>query len=125
MESALLGLVAQKIGSMITEETSLFLNFKKDFEWLNKKLIDIQGYLRDADAQSSPRRSVKSWLLNVENIALDAEDILDECAVQSRGTDNEISQSSCVCAFSYCELAFRYKMARRIKDVKSPFRLPL
>lgn len=40
-------------------------------------------------------------LLDVAEIALDAEDILDEC------TDNEISQSSCVCAFSYSQSVFK------------------
>ncbi|GLJ20206.1 hypothetical protein SUGI_0366790 [Cryptomeria japonica] len=113
-----LDLGAQKIGLMIMKETSLILNFIKDFEWLNKKVTIIQGYLIDADAQSAPRQSVRSWLPNVEDIALDAEDTLDKCVVQSRGTNNEISQSSHVCAFSYSQLVFRYKMACRIKEVK-------
>ncbi|GLJ20159.1 hypothetical protein SUGI_0365910 [Cryptomeria japonica] len=126
MASAVVDVVVEKFGGMIIEqinkEVSLVLNFKKDFEWLKKKLTNVRGYLTDADAQSANNESVKRWLLDIADIAWDAEDILDECAVQSKGANNEIPQSSCVCAFSYSQLAFRYKMARRIKDVKDRMR---
>ncbi|GLJ06705.1 hypothetical protein SUGI_0045750 [Cryptomeria japonica] len=103
----------------MTKEVSLVLNFREDFEWLREKLRSIIGYLRDADAQSAHNESVKSWLLDITEVAWDAEDILDECAVQStRGTSHKCSQFSCVRTFSSCQLVFRYKMARRIKDVK-------
>ncbi|GLJ20163.1 hypothetical protein SUGI_0366060 [Cryptomeria japonica] len=126
MASALVDVVVEKIGGMIIEqinkEVSLICNFRNDFQWLSKKLTNVRGYLTDADAQSANNESVKSWLLEVADVAWDAEDILDECAVQSRGTNNESPQSSCVCAFSYSQLVFRYKMARRIKDVKDRIR---
>ncbi|GLJ19862.1 hypothetical protein SUGI_0360040 [Cryptomeria japonica] len=126
MESAMVALVVEKLGKMMIEqinrEASLVLNFREDFEWLSTKLTRIRSYLREADLRSAHNESVKSWLLDVAEIALDAEDILDECAVQSEGTDNESPQSSCVCAFSYSQLVFRRKMARRIKDVKERMR---
>ncbi|GLJ20158.1 hypothetical protein SUGI_0365900 [Cryptomeria japonica] len=86
-----------------------------------EELANISSYLRDVDLQGAHDKSVKSWLLEVAEIAeiaLDAEDILDECALQSQGTTNESRQSSCVYAFSYSQLVFRYKMAHRIKDMK-------
>ncbi|GLJ20223.1 hypothetical protein SUGI_0367020 [Cryptomeria japonica] len=126
MASVVVDLVLEKLGGMLIEEiskgVSLFCNFRSDFQWLSKKLTMLRDYLRDADAQSAHKPSVKKWLLEVEDIAWDAEDILDECAVQSKGTNNESPQSSCVCAFSYSQLVFRYKMARRIKDVKDRMR---
>ncbi|XP_059074332.1 disease resistance RPP13-like protein 4 [Cryptomeria japonica] len=126
MESALVDAVVGKIVEMMVEEinkeVSLVLNFKKDFEWLSKKLTTIKGYLTYADVQSAHNASVKRWLLDVAEIALDAEDILDECALKSQGTENEIPQSSCVCAFSCSQLVFRCKMARRIKEVKDRMR---
>ncbi|XP_059068411.1 disease resistance RPP13-like protein 4 [Cryptomeria japonica] len=112
MESAMLGLVVVKLGRMMIEqinnEASLVLNFRKDFEWLSEKLTRIRSYLREADLLSAHNESVKRWLLDVAEIALDAEDILDECVVDSEGTDNESPQSSCVCALSYSQLVFRY-----------------
>ncbi|KAH9319527.1 hypothetical protein KI387_021296, partial [Taxus chinensis] len=49
--------------------------------------------------QSTHNESVKEWLLDVANIAWDAEDVLEECAVESG-------------------LINRYKMGRRIKDIR-------
>ncbi|GLJ48682.1 hypothetical protein SUGI_1026860 [Cryptomeria japonica] len=112
MESAMVGLVVEKLGWMMIEqinkEASLVLNFRKDFEWLSEKLTRIRSYLREADILSAHNESVKSWLLDVAEIALDAEDILDECVVEYEGTDNESPQSSCVCSLSYSQLVFRY-----------------
>ncbi|GLJ20162.1 hypothetical protein SUGI_0366010 [Cryptomeria japonica] len=65
----------------INQEVSLVLNFKKDFEWLNKRLTNVRGYLGHADAHSANNELVKSWLLDVTDIAWDAKDILDECVV--------------------------------------------
>ncbi|GLJ20106.1 hypothetical protein SUGI_0364780 [Cryptomeria japonica] len=122
MASALVDVVVEKlVGKLLEEinkEVSLVCNFRNDFKWLSKKLTNVRGYLTDADAQSAKNASVRSWLLDVADIAWDAEDILEECAVQSQGTSNESPQSSCVCAFSYSQLVFRCKMARRIKEVK-------
>ncbi|GLJ20105.1 hypothetical protein SUGI_0364760 [Cryptomeria japonica] len=122
MASALVDVVVEKLVGMLLEEinkeVSLVSNFRNDFNWLSKKLTNVRGYLTDADAQSANNASVKSWLLDVADIAWDAEDILEECAVQSQGTSNESPQSSCVCAFSYSQPVFRYIMARRIKEVK-------
>ncbi|GLJ20115.1 hypothetical protein SUGI_0365070 [Cryptomeria japonica] len=122
MASALVDVVVEKlVGKLLEEinkEVSLVCNFRNDYKWLSKKLTNVRGYLTDADAQIAKNASVKSWLLDVADIAWDAEDILEDCAVQSQGTSNEIPQSSCVYAFSYSQLVFRYKMARRIKEVK-------
>ncbi|GLJ19859.1 hypothetical protein SUGI_0359910 [Cryptomeria japonica] len=124
MASVVVDVVLEKLGGMLIEEinkeVSLVCNFRSDFEWLSKKLTNIKDYLRDADAQIAHNASVNRWLLDVAEIALDAEDILDEYAVHSKGTHSEISETSCVCsAFSYSQLVFRYKMVRRIKDVKA------
>ena len=74
MASALVDVVVEKLGGLLIEEInkeiSLFCNFRNDVEWLKKKLTNIRGHLRDADAQSA------------HSDAWDAEDIVDECALQ-------------------------------------------
>ena len=126
MASALVDAVMEKlVGKMIDQigqEVSLVLNFRNDFEWLRNKLTNVRGYLKDADVQSAQNASVKNWLLDVADIAWDAEDILEECAAQSKGTHSESPLSSCVCAFSFSQLLFPYKMTRRIEEVKERMR---
>ncbi|GLJ20123.1 hypothetical protein SUGI_0365360 [Cryptomeria japonica] len=127
MEYVLVSVVVEKLGGMmidqINKKASILLNFRKDFEWLRKKLANIRSYLRETDVQAEHDKAVKDWLLEVAEIAFEAEDILDLCAVQSQGTtNNDISKSSCVCDFSYSQFVFWFKMARRIKDVKDRVR---
>ncbi|KAH9319246.1 hypothetical protein KI387_021015, partial [Taxus chinensis] len=96
----------------------------KDFEWLNKKLIIVSTYLKDADVHSVHNKSVKGWMLDVAHIAWDAEDILQECAAESVHGNLGNTQSSCVigCPFNYSQLFFWYKMALRIKDIRDRMR---
>ncbi|KAH9319244.1 hypothetical protein KI387_021013, partial [Taxus chinensis] len=128
MAVGLVGALVGRLGGMvvdeISKEASLFLNCRKDFEWLKKKLVIVSTYLKDADVQSVHNKSVKGWLLDVADIAWDAEDIVEECAVESLYTNDGNTQSSCVvgCPFNYSQLFFRYKMARRIKDIRDRIR---
>ncbi|GLJ20362.1 hypothetical protein SUGI_0369770 [Cryptomeria japonica] len=114
-------LVSGKLDAIIKEREKLETpldHFRDNFEWLSKNLTIIRDYVRVADEQSKHKVSVESWLLDVAEIAWDVEDILEEIAIQSKATNDESSRSSCVCAFSFSKLAFRYKMTGRIKDVK-------
>ncbi|KAH9319334.1 hypothetical protein KI387_021103 [Taxus chinensis] len=124
MASVLADVVVGKFGGMllehITNQASLVLDFNKDFEWLSGKLTIIRSYLNDADPQSAP---VKRWLLLVADIAMDAEDILEECAVESVHSNDGNTQSCwVVCPFNHSQLKTRYKMGRRIKDIRDRMR---
>ncbi|GLJ20252.1 hypothetical protein SUGI_0367790 [Cryptomeria japonica] len=120
MEHGLGNVVVGKFGKY--NQASIALNFRKELEWLKDKLRNLRSYLREIDIQSAQNANAKSWLLDVEELALDAEDILDECAVESKGTNYEIPHLSCLCAFNYPQLGFRFKMAHRIKGVKDRLR---
>ncbi|GLJ19277.1 hypothetical protein SUGI_0346690 [Cryptomeria japonica] len=109
--------VMGKLGEIAAEqalnEASLLLNFKNDFQWLEKQLSLICASLQSADQQSEHNEAVKKWLAEVRNIVFDAEDIIDECAVEHLYT---CTSQSCVCNCS--QWLFQYKMAKRIKELK-------
>ncbi|GLJ19576.1 hypothetical protein SUGI_0353770 [Cryptomeria japonica] len=111
--NGVLGKLGEIVAKRVLNEASLLLNFRKDFQWLQKKFKDISGYLEYADEQSGLNVSVKRWLVEVSDIALDAQDIIDECAVEPLYTT---PTQSYVCRWR--ELVFRYKMGKRIKDLK-------
>ncbi|GLJ19752.1 hypothetical protein SUGI_0357850 [Cryptomeria japonica] len=121
MASGLANGVLGKLGEIAARaawnEASLLLNFKNDFKWLEKKLRQICASLQAADEQSEQNKNVKEWLIEVRNIAFDAEDIIDECAVEHLYTNT--SQS---CVYNCSSLVFRYKMAKRIKELKGRIR---
>ncbi|XP_059065059.1 putative disease resistance protein RGA3 [Cryptomeria japonica] len=108
------GIVAQKV----SEEIALVCNFKEDFEWLNANSTIISGCLASANSQAVQEKPVKTWLHHVQDVVWDAEDIVEECAVRPIYTSS-VTQS-CVC--NPDELIFRYRMAKRIQEVKKRIR---
>ena len=67
----------------VTEEANLVVNFRSDFRWLNKKLTHVKGFLKDADQQSRDKEDVREWLEEIRLISVLAEDIVEECVVDS------------------------------------------
>ncbi|KAH9291874.1 hypothetical protein KI387_042936, partial [Taxus chinensis] len=115
MAASLVDAAVGRFGAMLvdqkTKETSIFIIFRKRFEWLKRKLFIVSMYLKDADVQSVHNNSVEQWLLDAADIAWDAEDILQQCAVESLYTNNDGNTQS-------SRVIFRYKMGRRIKDIR-------
>ncbi|XP_057871104.2 putative disease resistance protein RGA3 [Cryptomeria japonica] len=101
----------------LTEEAKLLLDFSKDFLWLQDKLIYVRSFLRDADQQSPHKEGVKQWLDRIRVVSLLAEDICEECAVESiYGNDPQS------CGFSCNQWIFRHRIGRKIKDIKERIR---
>ncbi|GLJ19773.1 hypothetical protein SUGI_0358210 [Cryptomeria japonica] len=117
LANAVVGKLGEIAAQQAWDEASLLLNFKNDFKWLEKKLRQTSSSLQAADEQSEQNKEVKEWLAEVRNVALDAQDIIDECAVEHLYTN---TNQSCVCNRS--QLVFRYKMGKRIKDIKDRIR---
>ncbi|GLJ21399.1 hypothetical protein SUGI_0393980 [Cryptomeria japonica] len=118
---ALLGKVCEIALEMalqrLTEEANLVMHFKKELRWLNKKLTYVRGFLKAADQQSRYNEDVKEWLEEIRVISLLAEDICEECAVESLYGNNAQS-----CGLSCNQWIFRYRIGRRIKDIKDRIR---
>ncbi|KAH9314450.1 hypothetical protein KI387_023077 [Taxus chinensis] len=117
MESVLVEAVVGKVCEMavqqVRNEVALLVNFAQDFEWLKKSLQLLNSILSEADA--TRKESLITWLQNVRDISCEAEDILQECAVESMY--GNLTQSSCT--LSCNELILRHKMGRRIDKVKA------
>ncbi|GLJ21036.1 hypothetical protein SUGI_0384380 [Cryptomeria japonica] len=101
----------------LTDEAKLLLEFSNDFSWLNDNLTNVRGFLQDADQQSPHNEGIKQWLEKVRVISLLAEDICEECATESMyGNDAQ------ACSPSYNQWIFRYRIGRKIRDIKEPMR---
>ncbi|GLJ30505.1 hypothetical protein SUGI_0603830 [Cryptomeria japonica] len=122
MESVIGGAVVGKICEMavemaiqkLAEAAKPVVNLRKDFRWLKAELRSVRAFLQDADHQSSHKDDVKQWLENIRYIAMRAEDIFEECAIQSM-YDRSFG-------LSYRQWIFRYKIGRQIRDIKGRMR---
>ncbi|KAH9328304.1 hypothetical protein KI387_000412 [Taxus chinensis] len=97
----------------LVKEARLVVSFREDFEWLNVKLTYLRGFLTDAGEQSKQNAAVKKWLQKIQDVSMQAEDIVEECAIESLYSDNTQS-----CVLSCNQLIFRHRMGQKIKDVK-------
>eukprot|EP01018_Ginkgo_biloba_P008402 Gb_25817 [translate_table: standard] len=112
MAEAVVGALIEALLHKVAQEANVVISFKNNFQWLSEKLEDLKGFLKDADGKSRHNRSVNNWLHKIEDVAYDAEDILEECLL----AESDADLRHCYC--SYTQFLFRYRMGRRIKDVK-------
>eukprot|EP01018_Ginkgo_biloba_P014692 Gb_27427 [translate_table: standard] len=109
-----IGALVEALLHKVAQEANVVISFKNDFQWLSNKLKYLKGLLRDASRKSRHNNSINAWLHEIEDVAYDAEDICEECLLAE--SDAEISHCTNFC--SYTQFFFRYRMGRRIKDVK-------
>ncbi|XP_059066757.1 putative disease resistance protein RGA3 [Cryptomeria japonica] len=115
LAAAVVGKVRQMVLQEVTNEISLVMNFREDFEELKNKIEQINCFLKEADGERSEKKeSVINWLKRARDLAWRAEDIVEECAFEFMY--GNITQS---CTLSYSQLIFRLRMGRRIKKVKA------
>eukprot|EP01018_Ginkgo_biloba_P019072 Gb_40740 [translate_table: standard] len=98
------GALAEALLHKVAQEANFVISFKNDFQWLSKKFKYFKGFLRDAGGKRRHDESVNDWVREIEDVAYDAEDILEECLVAQD--------------LGYSRFLFRCRMGRRIKDVK-------
>ncbi|GLJ52344.1 hypothetical protein SUGI_1113550 [Cryptomeria japonica] len=119
MESVLAEAVVRKVCEMVIQQVangvSIVLNFGEDFEGLKNRIEEVSCALNEADEESSRQKeSVKKWLHRVRDIAWEAEDIIEECAVDSMYATNTQSRT-----FKCNQLMYRLQMGRRIRKIKA------
>ena len=74
--SALIGTFTTMVADKLSEEVSLILNFRKDFEFFCEELFSIKCLLTDAREKRNSR-SVSNWLDSVEDFVDDAEYLVE------------------------------------------------
>nr|DAD31720.1 TPA_asm: hypothetical protein HUJ06_010571 [Nelumbo nucifera] len=84
----LIGVVAPEILSRVitfaAQGINLTRNFKAEIEDLKVKLETIQDVIEDAQNRQVKEQSVRKWLKQLEDVAYDAEDVLDEITTHTQ-----------------------------------------
>ncbi|KAB5526519.1 hypothetical protein DKX38_020366 [Salix brachista] len=79
----------KKVISIAAEGISFALGFEGQLERLKNSLTTIQAKLEDAAGRHVTDKSVKLWLERLQDVAYEAEDVLDENAYESLRKDQE------------------------------------
>ncbi|KAG6393593.1 hypothetical protein SASPL_147837 [Salvia splendens] len=78
VSSAAIEVLVQNLINLFRDEYSLFRGFDEDAQQLQRTLGMIQAYLNDAEKKSITQDAVKIWLRELEAVAFDADNVLDE-----------------------------------------------
>ncbi|XP_047954827.1 disease resistance protein RGA2-like isoform X2 [Salvia hispanica] len=76
--AAVLQVLVQNLIDHSKKEFSLVRGLKKEAAKLTKRLGTLQQFLKDAEMRTIPGGSVKRWLNQLEDVAFDADNVLDE-----------------------------------------------
>jgi hypothetical protein len=112
-----------KLASYAYEEASKAYGVYEDLQEIKDTLSIVRGLLLDAEEKKDQKHGLREWLRQIQNICTNAEDVFDEfeCQkMQKQVVEASGSTRMKVRQFfsSSNSLAFRFKMARQIKDIK-------
>ncbi|KAL2530504.1 putative disease resistance RPP13-like protein 1 [Forsythia ovata] len=119
--SATIEVTLEKLLAITTEEFNLVWGFKQDLANLTDSLLSIKAVLKDADRRQVNDDAVKLWLKKLEDVAYDAEYVLDEIKYENlRRTvqiRNQMKPKVCLYFSFYSPMAFRWNMAHKINII--------
>ncbi|XP_061961696.1 putative disease resistance protein RGA1 isoform X2 [Populus nigra] len=109
----------KKVSSIAAEGIRLAWGFEGQLQKLNQSLTMIKYVLQDAARRPVTGNSVKCWLQNVQDVAYDVEDVLDEFAYEiHRREQQERTGLDTVCDFvSHNPIAFNHVMDEEVKKI--------
>ncbi|KAM1198605.1 hypothetical protein ACFX13_010174 [Malus domestica] len=114
--------LTEKLGSLAYDEICLAWAVQSDLRKLEGTMSTIKGVLLDAEEKQANNKELRSWLRQVKNVFLDAEDVLDEFECEAlrkqvvkkfHGTCRKVRRF-----FSRSNpVAFRLRVAHEIKEL--------
>ncbi|KAK2649824.1 hypothetical protein Ddye_017313 [Dipteronia dyeriana] len=124
--ASLLRVTLQNLASPIVEEFGLLWGVNDELEKLRSTLSMIQAVLEDESKWQNQGKAVGVWLARLEDVAYEADDILDEFATVAKLRDVATgSQSSKAyklhrffSSLDPSKIIFRHDMAHRIKQIR-------
>jgi len=126
MAEAVIEVVLDNLSTLIQKELGLFLGVDRELKSLSSLLTTIKATLEDAEEKQFSNRAIKDWLLKLKDAAHILDDILDECATKALeleykgfkyGQSHKV-QSSCLSSLNPKNVAFRYKIAKKMKRIR-------
>ncbi|KAL0423704.1 UNVERIFIED_CONTAM: putative disease resistance protein RGA3 [Sesamum radiatum] len=113
--------LVEKLIAIASEEIGLILGVKKELASLKDSFTKIQAFLNDASKRQVEEEAAKLWLKDLENIAYEADNLLDEFnyEIVRRKVQIKNQMKRKVCFF-FCfsnPVLFRSKLAHKIKNL--------
>ncbi|CAJ2671468.1 unnamed protein product [Trifolium pratense] len=112
-----------KLASYTYEEASRAYGLYEDLQQIKDTLSIVRGLLLDAEEKKNQQHALREWLMKIQSICYDTEDVLDEFELQHKKKQVvEASGSTRMKVRHFFSssnpLAFRFRMAHQIKEIR-------
>ncbi|XP_057772132.1 putative disease resistance protein RGA1 isoform X2 [Salvia miltiorrhiza] len=125
VSSAAIEVLVQNLINVFKEERSLLRGLDGDAQQLQRTLVMIQAYLNDAEKKSITQDAVKIWLTELEAVAFDADNVVDELSyhlLHKKVNKMKTRKDKVLSCFSSLNhISLRRNMALRIKQINATF----
>ncbi|CAB4284369.1 unnamed protein product [Prunus armeniaca] len=117
--------IVKKVASLASEEISLVWVFQGELTKLRESLLLTEAMLRDAGQSKEVRpEAVQIWVNKLEDIAHEADDVLDECGYELLRRQVEVRNQMKkkvlnFLSLHYNPILFRLKMVHKIENINS------
>ncbi|XP_030493802.2 putative disease resistance protein At1g50180 [Cannabis sativa] len=115
-------LVVEKLASQLMEEAISLSKGKEHVEWIEAELRRMQCFLKDADAKQDKDARISNWVVDIREVAFDADDFIDTYIYKTNG-QREKGLVMCFKRYSHlfflCELVSNFKINKNISRIKS------
>nr|TKR85215.1 hypothetical protein D5086_0000249730 [Populus alba] len=118
--SALVSTILGNLNTLVHEELGLVFGIQTEFEKLKRTFMKVQAVLKDAEEKQWKDEAIRIWLTDLKDAAYDADDVLDEFAIEAQrrrqrgGLKNQVRS---LFSLHQNPLVFRLKMAHKVKNV--------
>jgi Leucine-rich repeat (LRR) protein len=106
----------KRVSSIASEGIGLAWGLEGQLRKLNQSLTMTKDVLQDAARRAVTDESVKRWLQNLQVVAYDAEDVLDEFAYEILRKDQKKGKVR-DCFSLHNSVAFRLNMGQKVKEI--------
>ena len=125
MVEAVVALAVEKLGGLLIEEFGYAVrrtHVQSEVEWIQRELIRIKCFLKDADVKQKGDDRVKNWVRDIRDVSYQVEDAIDTfIMIKSTSLSRRAGIfKRYVCCFSFLlnELALQHKLGRDVRRIK-------
>ncbi|EYU41269.1 hypothetical protein MIMGU_mgv1a022367mg [Erythranthe guttata] len=112
MAESFLQIILEKLSSLIHDKFVSITGMAKEMKKLSRTLATIQVVLEDAEMKQLKNRAIREWLVKLNDIAYEIDDILDEYITK---LSKPMHRNCTLDGFN--RIKFRHQIGRRMKQV--------
>ncbi|KAF6138875.1 hypothetical protein GIB67_018606 [Kingdonia uniflora] len=102
--------------TMITSEVTFLWGVRDEVEWIKAELTRMQDFLKDADEKRKRNLNVRTWLMDITDVAYDAEDLMEAITLKDLKKSQKGLIKRYFCIFN--NLIYLHKVVTNITQIK-------